>query len=247
MTACGTALAGVGLCETGKRDGRGRSRTLATQCAEEDLARLREELDEDVPFDERADDAFLPGGGRSTPARRALDRPMAMACFIDLAPWTPWRTCAISSRTNSPACVEGGLPSCLSRSARRMASCSGTKNSCETVTEGQFVSCGRAILSGVCFSAKHRPMTIPVALAEAMQHRRWMIRTFALTAAAITLRMHLPLVFVCHWPFSIAYPAIAWLCWIPNVVAVEMYLRYVPTPSRISVPASLDNGPPELS
>lgn len=28
-----------------------------------------------------------------------------------------------------------------------------------------------------------------------------MIRTFALTPAAITLRMYLPLVFVCHWPF----------------------------------------------
>jgi hypothetical protein len=82
---------------------------------------------------------------------------------------------------------------------------------------------------------------------DAMQHRRWMIRSFALTAAAITLRMYLPLVFVFHWPFSIAYPAIAWLCWIPNVVAVEMYLRYVPTPSGISVPASLDNSPPELS
>jgi hypothetical protein len=80
-----------------------------------------------------------------------------------------------------------------------------------------------------------------------MQHRRWMIRSFALTAAAITLRMYLPLVFVFHWPFSIAYPAIAWLCWIPNVVAVEMYLRYVPAPSGIRVPASLDNSPPELS
>jgi hypothetical protein len=33
----------------------------------------------------------------------------------------------------------GRLPSCLSRSARRMVSCSGIKNSCETVTERQFV------------------------------------------------------------------------------------------------------------
>jgi hypothetical protein len=74
-----------------------------------------------------------------------------------------------------------------------------------------------------------------------------MIRSFALTAAAITLRMYLPLVFVFHWPFSIAYSVIAWLCWIPNVVAVEMYLRYVPTPSGISVPASLAGSSAELS
>jgi hypothetical protein len=73
---------------------------------------------------------------------------------------------------------------------------------------------------------------------DALSHRRWMIRSFALTAAAITLRMYLPLVFVFHWPFSIAYPAVAWLCWIPNALAVEVYLRFVPTPSRLTLPAA---------
>src|ERR1051325_5295820 len=36
---------------------------------------------------------FVPvfGGGTSTPARRALDRPMAMACFVDRAPCLPSR------------------------------------------------------------------------------------------------------------------------------------------------------------
>jgi hypothetical protein len=60
---------------------------------------------------------------------------------------------------------------------------------------------------------------------DALQHRRWMLRSYALTAAAITLRIYLPLVFVFHWPFAIGYPAIAWLCWIPNVIAVELYLH----------------------
>ena len=73
---------------------------------------------------------------------------------------------------------------------------------------------------------------------EAIRHRRWMMRSYALTAAAITLRMYLPLIFVFHWSFSIAYPAIAWLCWIPNALAVEVYLRFLPTPSRISLPAN---------
>ena len=57
---------------------------------------------------------------------------------------------------------------------------------------------------------------------DAIQHRRWMIRSYALTAAAITLRIYLPLVFVFHWPFAIGYPAIAWLCCFPNVIAVEL-------------------------
>jgi len=43
------------------------------------------------------------GGRRATPARLALDRPMAMACCGDLAPCSPRRTLRISSCTNSPA------------------------------------------------------------------------------------------------------------------------------------------------
>jgi hypothetical protein len=81
---------------------------------------------------------------------------------------------------------------------------------------------------------------------DPIRHRRWMIRSFALTAAAITLRMYLPLIFAFHWPFSIAYPAIAWLCWIPNALAAEVYLRFVPTPSRLTLPASLAGSSPQL-
>jgi uncharacterized membrane protein len=81
---------------------------------------------------------------------------------------------------------------------------------------------------------------------DAIRHRRWMIRSFALTAAAITLRMYLPLIFVFHRDFSIAYPAIAWLCWIPNALASEVYLRFVPTPSRMSLPANLAGSSPQL-
>src|SRR5207244_5039199 len=38
--------------------------------------------------------AFAPAGGRPslTPARRALDKPMAIACFVDRAPCLPSRT-----------------------------------------------------------------------------------------------------------------------------------------------------------
>ena len=80
---------------------------------------------------------------------------------------------------------------------------------------------------------------------DAIRHRRWMIRSYALTAAAITLRLYLPLIFVFHWSFSIAYPAIAWLCWIPNALAVELYLLFVPTPSGITLPANLGGSSPE--
>ena len=57
------------------------------------------------------------GGFSGTPARRALDSPMAIACFGERAPCLPWRMCSISSRTNSPDAVEGLFPAERSRFA----------------------------------------------------------------------------------------------------------------------------------
>jgi hypothetical protein len=63
-----------------------------------------------------------------TPARRALDNPIAIACLVDFAPCFPSRTWWISSLTNSPACVDGDLPSARSRRALSSVSFSGTQH-----------------------------------------------------------------------------------------------------------------------
>ena len=60
-------------------------------------------------------------------------------------------------------------------------------------------------------------------------HREWMIRSFALTAAAITLRLYLVATLLLSLPFLPAYRAISWLCWIPNLLAAEMLIRSSPT------------------
>ena len=52
-------------------------------------------------------------------------------------------------------------------------------------------------------------------------HRQWMVRNFALTFAAVTLRLYLPLSMVTGIPFQLAYPIIAWMCWVPNLVIAE--------------------------
>ena len=57
------------------------------------------------------------------------------------------------------------------------------------------------------------------------EHRAWMIRSFALTFGAVTLRIYLPLSQVADIPFQVAYPAIAWLAWVPNLIVAELYLR----------------------
>jgi uncharacterized membrane protein len=60
-------------------------------------------------------------------------------------------------------------------------------------------------------------------------HRRWMMRNFALTFAAVTLRLMLPASALAGIPFEAAYPVIAWLCWVPNLVVAEMLIaRLVP-------------------
>jgi hypothetical protein len=109
---------------------------------------------------------------------------------------------------------------------------------------GWIASSGFLALGAACIVATGLAVK-SVLRGDAMRHRRWMIRSYALTAAAITLRLYLPLIFVFHWPFSIAYPAIAWLCWIPNALAVELYLSFVPTPSGITLPANLGGSSPE--
>lgn len=57
-------------------------------------------------------------------------------------------------------------------------------------------------------------------------HRAWMLRSWAMTAAAITLRLMLPFSgLVLGLRFSTAYPVIAWLCWLTNLALVEIHLR----------------------
>lgn len=64
-------------------------------------------------------------------------------------------------------------------------------------------------------------------------HRRWMVRNFALSFAAVTLRLWLPASFVAGIPFELAYPAIAWLCWVPNLLVAERYFQTGPGPARL--------------
>lgn len=56
---------------------------------------------------------------------------------------------------------------------------------------------------------------------DVTEHRKWMTRNFALTLAAVSLRLYMPLSMVAGVPFGIAYPIIAWLCWVPNLLVAE--------------------------
>jgi uncharacterized membrane protein len=64
------------------------------------------------------------------------------------------------------------------------------------------------------------------------EHRRWMLRSFALTAAAITLRIYLGASMAADIDEALSYPFIAWLCWLPNLLVAEWYLRSGPWSAR---------------
>lgn len=58
------------------------------------------------------------------------------------------------------------------------------------------------------------------------QHENWMIRNYALTFAAVTLRIYLPLATqLMHWDSTVSYRVISWLCWVPNLIVAEMIIN----------------------
>lgn len=60
------------------------------------------------------------------------------------------------------------------------------------------------------------------------EHRRWMIRSFALTFAAVTLRLYLPFAFFSPFGYDDTYRAISFLAWVPNLLFAEAYVRRWP-------------------
>jgi uncharacterized membrane protein len=63
-------------------------------------------------------------------------------------------------------------------------------------------------------------------------HRNWMLRSYAITATAITLRLMLPGSALLGLDFDAAYPVIAWLAWMANLALFEHFIRRRPVPGR---------------
>jgi uncharacterized membrane protein len=66
-------------------------------------------------------------------------------------------------------------------------------------------------------------------------HRRWMTRNFALTFAAVMLRLLLPASIASGFSLDVTYPLVAWLCWVPNLVLAEWLLSRASSPHRATV------------
>lgn len=78
-------------------------------------------------------------------------------------------------------------------------------------------------------------------------HQAWMIRNYALTFAAVTLRLWLILLIVVYMAtgaedqdvaFASAYLWVPFLCWVPNVLVAEWLIRRRRLPSLVGRPAA---------
>jgi len=84
---------------------------------------------------------------------------------------------------------------------------------------------GFAALALLWFYSNYRAYSA-IRRVDITEHRAWMIRNYGLTFAAVTLRLWLPLFLAgFRMDFIIAYPIIAWLSWVPNLMVAEFIVR----------------------
>jgi uncharacterized membrane protein len=60
---------------------------------------------------------------------------------------------------------------------------------------------------------------------DVKSHENWMIRSYAVTLAGVTLRLYLGISVVLGFKFFDAYPILAWICWIPNLLIAEFFIK----------------------
>jgi hypothetical protein len=77
-------------------------------------------------------------------------------------------------------------------------------------------------------------------------HRQWMIRNYALTFAAVMLRIWVPVTTTLGAEFTAAYTVIAWMCWVPNLIFAQWIInrtkRSQPRARTVALPGTLDSG-----
>jgi uncharacterized membrane protein len=73
---------------------------------------------------------------------------------------------------------------------------------------------------------------------NAQAHKAWMLRSYALTFAAVMLRIWLGPLVLMFGDFEAGYRVVAWLCWVPNLLVIEAVIRarvYKSRPPAVSI------------
>jgi uncharacterized membrane protein len=80
-------------------------------------------------------------------------------------------------------------------------------------------------LLGLLWLASTAIAVIHIRARRIAQHRRWMLRSFALTAGGITLRLQIVAGNLAGLPIEAYYTALAWTSWLPQALLLEWWLR----------------------
>jgi uncharacterized membrane protein len=87
-------------------------------------------------------------------------------------------------------------------------------------TGGAITHFGFGLLA-VCWLIATLTAFVCIRRGNVAAHQQWMVRSFALTLAAVTLRIYLPVTQIQGIPMEVAYPVISWMCWVPNLIVAE--------------------------
>jgi uncharacterized membrane protein len=96
-----------------------------------------------------------------------------------------------------------------------------------TSVGGPIASVGFTAL-GLCWLGSAVLAYVSIRRGLAGAHRHWMIRNYAFTFAAVTLRIQLGPPLLAGLSMEQTIAVVAWSCWIPNLLAVEAWLRRRP-------------------
>jgi uncharacterized membrane protein len=95
---------------------------------------------------------------------------------------------------------------------------------------GGAVSTAGFVGLGVCWAGTTTRAVLAARAGDWDEHRRWMVLSFSLSFAAVTLRLllgavqGLDAVGLSPMSFTTAYPLIAWLCWVPNLAVARWWV-----------------------
>jgi hypothetical protein len=60
---------------------------------------------------------------------------------------------------------------------------------------------------------------------EIVEHRAWMLYSYACCLASVTLRLWNPILGLFMEDFLLIYRIVSWLSWVPNLIFVKLYLN----------------------
>jgi uncharacterized membrane protein len=93
-----------------------------------------------------------------------------------------------------------------------------------TTTSGIAASWGFGLLAVAWIGATAHGIGFAIR-GDIAAHQRWMIRSAALTMAAVTLRIYLVIGMVAGFPYEYIVGLLAWICWVPNLIVAEIIIR----------------------